>query len=308
MPKAHNPTMSMMLLVVALGLSSACSRRPNDAAIAKDIQDKVAADQDTKASQVDVSSTDGKVTLKGSVATPAAQQKVEQIAKSEAGVSAVDDETTVQPAAPPPVAAAPPPVAPAPAVTEPAPAPEAKAEPVEPPKPKPIVIPSGTVLTVRTGQALSSKDSETGQSFLATLAQPISVKGRPALPAGSTISGTVVTAKAKGKIKGEGQLDLALTSISVGGHTYPIKTNVLSSTTKGKGKRTAATTGGGAGGGALIGGIAGGGKGAAIGAGVGAAAGFVTGALTGNKQIEVPAESALSFTLAHSLTLPPPGE
>jgi hypothetical protein len=154
---------------------------------------------------------------------------------------------------------------------------------------------------------LSSKNSQAGQTFLAELAQPLSVAGRSALPAGSTVSGTVVTAKAKGKIKGEGQLDLALTSISVGGHTYQLQTNVLSSTVKGKGKRTAATTGGGAAGGALIGGIAGGGKGAAIGAGVGAAAGFIGGGLTGNKQIEIPAESALSFTLAEPLTLPPPG-
>jgi hypothetical protein len=305
MRKLHNPVISVMLLVVAYGLSVACSRRPNDNLITKDIQDKVASDQDTKGSQVDVTSSDGKVTIKGSVASPVVQQKVEQIAKSETGVVAVDDETTVQPAAPPPVAAAPPPVAtPAAVAAEPAPPPEP--EPVEPPKPKPIIVPSGTVLTVRTGQALSSKDSETGQTFIATLAQPISVKGRPALPAGSTISGTVVVAKAKGKIKGEGQLDLALTSISVRGHTYQIKTNVLSNETKGKGKRTAATTGGGAGGGALIGGIAGGGKGAAVGAGVGAAAGFIGGAFTGNKQIEVPAESAISFTLAHSLTLPPP--
>jgi hypothetical protein len=311
MRKLHNLP-SGVLLMAALALTIACSRRPNDSAIAKDIQDKVAADQDTKQCQVDVSSSEGKVTLKGSVVTPAAQQKVEQIAKSEPGVSAVDDETTVQPPAPPaaameppPVAAAPPPVA---AEPVPAPAPEANAAPVEPPKPKPIIVPSGTVLTVRTGQDLSSKDSQSGQTFLATLAQPISVKGARALPAGSTISGTVVTAKSKGKIKGEGQLDLALTSISVRGHTYQITTNVLSSTVKGKGKRTAATTGGGAGGGALIGGIAGGGKGAAIGAGVGAAAGFVGGAFTGNKQIEIPAESALSFTLAHSLTLPPPGE
>jgi hypothetical protein len=44
--------------------------------------------------------------------------------------------------------------------------------------------------------------------------------------------------------------------------------------------------------------MAGGGKGAAIGAGLGAAAGFIGGTLTGNKQIEVAAESALSFTLA----------
>ena len=181
-------------------------------------------------------------------------------------------------------------------------------EPAPQPAPQPIVVPAGTVLTVRTGQALSSKTSQTGQTFVATLAAPVSVGGRTALPSGSSVSGTVLTAKAKGKIKGEGQLDLALTSISLGGHTHKIQTATLSSTVKGKGKRTAATTGGGAAGGALIGGIAGGGKGAAIGAGVGAAAGFIGGTLTGNKQIEVPAESALSFTLAQPLTLPPPAK
>jgi hypothetical protein len=58
----------------------------------------------------------------------------------------------------------------------------------------------------------------------------------------------------------------------------------------------------------LIGGIAGGGKGAGIGALVGAGAGLVGGTLTGNQQIEIPAESALSFRLSAPLTLPPPAE
>jgi hypothetical protein len=277
----HNSTISVLLLGVLMGFSVACSSHPSDDAIAKDIQNKVATDSETKESQVNVVAKEGKVTLSGKVSTPAAQQKVEQIAREEAGVAGVDDQTIIESEA-----AAPP-------------------APVEMPKPQPIVVPAGTVLTVRTGQALSSKNSQTGQTFLATLAQPVRAGGRPALPTGSTVSGTVVTAKAKGKVKGEGQLDLSLTSISVGGHTYPIHTNVLSSAVKGKGKRTAVATGGGAAGGALIGGIAGGGKGAAIGAGVGAAAGFLGGSFTGNKQIEIPAESALSFTLAQPLTLPP---
>ena len=118
----------------------------------------------------------------------------------------------------------------------------------------------------------------------------------------------MVTAKAQGKIKGEGELALALTSLSTKGQTYPIETNVLSSTVKGKGKRSAVATGGGAAAGALIGGLAGGGKGAGIGALAGAGAGFVGGALTGNKQIEIPAETPLSFTLAAPLKLPPPSE
>jgi hypothetical protein len=72
-------------------------------------------------------------------------------------------------------------------------------------------------------------------------------------------------------------------------------------TEKGKGKRTARTTGAGAAGGALIGGLAGGAKGLAIGAAEGA--GLVGGAFTGNKQIELPAESSLSFQLNEPMTL-----
>jgi hypothetical protein len=280
--------------------SMACSKRPNDDAIAKDIQNKIAADPATNDSQVQVVAKDGKVTLSGTAKNPAAQQRAEQIAHDEPGVTGVDDQTSVasasmaqeQPAtpsaAPPPMAAAPP--------------------PEEKPKPQPIVVPAGTSLTVKLEQGLSSKESQEGQTFLATLAQPVSVGGRTAIPAGSTASGTVISAKKKGKIKGEGQLSIALTSITVRGKTHAIQTGTFDSTAKGKGKRTAATTGGGAAGGALIGGIAGGGKGAAIGALAGAGAGLVGGAMTGNKQIELPAESALTFKLSAPLTLPPVAE
>jgi hypothetical protein len=295
------PAISIVLMSALIGFPTACSHGPSDETIAKDIQSKAAADPVTKDSQVSVAAKDGKVTLTGQAANPAAQQELEQIARQEPGVTGVDDQSTVAGAAAPggnPAQAMAP--APAPAAAPPPPAPK--------PKPQPIVIPAGTVLAIRTGEALSSKSSQTGQAFSGTLAQPVSVKGRAALPAGSAVTGTVVTAKAKGKIKGEGQLDLSLTSVAVRGHTYPIKTALLSSTVKGKGKRTAVTTGAGAGGGALIGGLAGGGKGAAIGALAGAGAGFVGGMFTGNKQIEVPAETPLSFTMSASLTLPPPGQ
>jgi len=281
---------SVGLLCAFLVVAVACSKRPDDEVIAKDIQNKIAADPATNDSQVQVVAKDGKVTLSGTAKNPAAQQRAEQIAHEEPGTTGVDDQTSVASAAmaqeqPPMPAAAPP--------------------PEEKPKPQPIVVPAGTSLTVRLGQGLSSKDSQEGQTFLATVAQPVSVAGRTAIPAGSTASGTVVAAKKKGKVKGEGQLTLALTSITVRGQTHAIQTGVFDSTIKGKGKRTAATTGGGAAGGALIGGIAGGGKGAAIGAAVGAGAGLVGGALTGNKQVELPAESALTFKLSAPLTLPP---
>ena len=287
--------LAISISVILLLITIACSKRPNDEQIQKDIQTKAAADPDTRDSAITVESKDGKVTLTGKVATPAAQQKLEQIAKDEAGATGVDDQTAVDPQV---VASEP--MAAQPAASQPPPP-----APVEAPKPQPIVVPAGTALTIKLGQALGSKTSQSGQTFLATLAQPVSVQGKSALTAGSTASGTVVSAKAKGKVKGEGELILALTSITVRGHTYPIKTATLDSTVKGKGKRTAVATGGGAAGGALIGGIAGGGKGAAIGALVGAGAGFIGGSATGNKQIEYPAESALTFTLAAPLTLPP---
>jgi hypothetical protein len=291
------PAISIVLMSALIGLPTACSHGPSDETIAKDIQSKAAADPDTRGSQVTVAAKDGKVTLSGQATNPAAQQKFEQIARQEPGVTGVDDQSTVAAAGAP---AENPAQAMAPAA---APAPAPAAAPPPKPKPQPVVIPAGTVLTIRTGQALSSKTSQTGQPFMGTLAQPVK-----ALPAGSSVTGTVVTAKAKGKIKGEGQLDLALTSIAVHGHTYHIKTALLSSTVKGKGKRTAVTTGAGAGGGALIGGLAGGGKGAAIGALAGAGAGFIGGTFTGNKQIEIPAETPLSFTMSAPLTLSPAAE
>jgi BON domain len=284
------------ILVSALSIvATGCGKKVSDDTIAQDIQSKVAADPVTKDAAVNVVSKDGKVTVKGTVKDTTTQQKLEQIAKDEPGVAGINDETAVVPG---PLAT------PEQAANSAAPAPTAAPQ-AEAPKPAPMIVPAGTDLVVTVDQALSSKDSQTGQTFLATVAQSVSVQANVAIPKGSKVTGTVVTAKTKGKIKGEGQLALTLKTIEVRGQTYAIQTGTLDSTVKGKGKRTAATTGGGAAGGALIGGLAGGGKGAGIGALVGAAGGLVGGALTGNKQIEIPAESPLTFTLSHSLRLPP---
>ena len=283
------------LVGAMFSFAGGCSKTANDDTIAKDVQDKVAADPVTKDSAVTVSSKEGKVTVKGTVKDSATQQKIEQIAKEEPGATGVNDETAIVSV---------PALTPDQSASTPAPGPAA-APPVEAPKPQPIVIPAGTALTVTVDQTLSSKTSQPGQTFLATLARPVSIDGKTAIPKGASLTGTVITAKEKGKIKGEGQLSIALNAITIRGQEFSIQTTPLDSTVKGKGKRTAVTTGGGAAGGALIGGIAGGGKGAGIGALVGAAGGLVGGALTGNKQIEIPAETPLTFTLSKSLTLPP---
>jgi hypothetical protein len=169
------------------------------------------------------------------------------------------------------------------------------------PQPQPLVVPAGTTLTVRLGESVGSKISSPGQSFSATLSSPVTVDGNTVIPAGAAARGTVVDAKPLGRFKGGAILEVRLNSITVNGTEQRIKTSAVTRTLKGKGKRTAVMAGGGTALGAIIGGLAGGGKGAAIGAAAGAGAGTGGAAFTGNKEIVLPAESALSFRLTSPL-------
>jgi len=165
------------------------------------------------------------------------------------------------------------------------------------PAPQPVVVPAGTTVTVRLGSSVGSKISSPGDSFSATLADDVTVDGNTVIPSGARARGTVVDAKPLGRFKGGALLELRLTSIEVNGAEQKVETSAVQRTLKGKGKRTAVMAGGGTALGAIIGGIAGGGKGAAIGAAAGAGAGAGGAAFTGNKEIVLPAESALSFRL-----------
>jgi len=281
-----------LCLVLFLSLAISCSRKPSDNAIAQDIQKKAATDPHAQDAQVTVECNHGKVTLQGKAKTEEVRREIETIAKEEPGVTGVDNEVSVDESIEP----GPVPVA-APIVLA------AEREPLPPPPPpKPVVVPAGTVLTIRLGQALGSKTSQVGTAFTGSVSTPISIDGKIVIPPGSDITGTVREAKKAGRFKGAAVLGLQLDSITVKGHQYNIETESFDQTSTGKGKRTAGMIGGGAGVGAAIGGIAGGGKGAAIGALAGAAAG-TAGAATGNRDIQLPAESALSFRLVQPLTL-----
>jgi hypothetical protein len=167
---------------------------------------------------------------------------------------------------------------------------------------KPATLPAGSVITVRLDQAVGSKISKSGEIFNATVAEPVEAEGRVVIPKGAIAEGTVAEAVPRGRFKGGARLRLTLNSVNVNGRRYPVQAS-LSRATKGKGKRTAGIIGGGAGVGALIGGLAGGGKGAAIGAAAGAGAGTAGAALTGNKDIVLPAETALAFRLAQPVQI-----
>jgi len=169
------------------------------------------------------------------------------------------------------------------------------------PVPTTITVPAGKVITIRLADAVGSKISQPGQTFGGTLARAVEVGGEVVIPAGARVQGEVVDAKALGHFAGGALLQLKLNSIRVNGEQMPVETATLSQTIKGKGKRTGVLVGGGAGLGAVIGGLTGGGKGAAIGALAGGGAGTAGSAYTGNKEIVLPAESAVAFTLKQPL-------
>jgi hypothetical protein len=183
-------------------------------------------------------------------------------------------------------------------------APAAQPQPPPPPPPPPIVIPAGMLLTINLQQAVSSKTNNDGDPFTGTLANAIVINGDTVIPKGASASGTVTQAHAAGKFKGAATLALRLESVEINGQPFAIQTTAFSQQSKGKGKRTAVMIGGGTGGGALIGGLAGGGKGALIGGLIGAGAGTAGAAFTGNRDIQLPVESAVSFKLTQPLSVP----
>jgi outer membrane lipoprotein SlyB len=161
----------------------------------------------------------------------------------------------------------------------------------------------GTEIVVVADQAVSSKTSNSGDQFDASVAEPVVVGDKVVIPKGARASGTVLDAKSAGKFKGSAELTVALSSITVKGKTYRLKTTEVTKSGKGRGKRTAEGAGGGAVVGALIGAIAGGGKGAAIGAGAGAGAGTAGAAMTGERDITITPESKLSFKLENAIEI-----
>jgi hypothetical protein len=166
-----------------------------------------------------------------------------------------------------------------------------------------LQIPAGTEITIRLIDPVDSQTDRLGQTYRASLDQPVVVNGQTVIPRGADAVATLIDAQKSGKIQGRTSLTLDLKNVTVNGRQYDITTTGVSQESSSRGARSAKVIGGTAAVGAIIGAIAGGGRGAAIGAGSGAAAGTAAQVITSGQRVKVPAETRLSFTLQNSLSL-----
>jgi len=176
--------------------------------------------------------------------------------------------------------------------------------PAGPPAPVKVTIQAGTNLAIRIDQRISVKTSHPGDTFTGEVVEPIvDPNGNTVVPKGTQVGGVIDAAHKRGHFKGASVLELRLTSMTLNGTEYHLRTADLTEHKKGKGKRSAAMIGGGAGLGMLIGGIASGGTGLLIGGLAGGGAGAAGAGLTGNRDLDIPAETVVHLKLAQDLVV-----
>jgi len=169
--------------------------------------------------------------------------------------------------------------------------------------PQPVLVPSGTNIVIRMIDPVDSRINTVGQTFAASVSEPVMVNGNTVIPRGADVVVKLVDASESGKLTGKTELTLDLVSVKVNGKVVNINTQSVTQASSDRGKGTAEKAGGGAVLGAVIGAIAGGGKGAAIGAGAGAAAGTAAQVATKGQQVKIPAETRLTFMLQQDVQI-----
>ncbi len=113
------------------------------------------------------------------------------------------------------------------------------------PKRPVIEVPEGTSLEIRLEQAVTTARNRTGDSFEASLASPVVVDGKIAIPEGAQLRGLVRDAKPSARSTGRAVLTLTLSSLYMRGKTHPLETNSKTSSTNRRAKGNLLWVGGG---------------------------------------------------------------
>ena len=217
--------------------------------------------------------------------------------------------TPAAPAPPPPAPSAPPtqsaasaPPPPPPLPVPPVAAPVPPAAPIFVPDPQPatkqVTIPSGTQITVRMIDSISSDTGHAGETFRASVDQPVIVDNQTIIPKRADVFVKLTDVQSAGKLKGTSLLKVQLDRIVIAKTPYPVTSNTYEQTGESEGKKAARNVGVGAAIGGVLGGILGGGKGAVIGAGAGGGGGAV---ISKGEQMRLDSETQLVFRLENPL-------
>jgi hypothetical protein len=161
-----------------------------------------------------------------------------------------------------------------------------------------VTIPPGAMLRIRINRGLDSNHIKPGTPFDGTVLNDVAADGAIAIPRGAQVQGTVVDATKAGALSGRGEISLAINSVTLGGVTYPLETQLWQQQGRDKSTTTVNSALGLGALGAILGGVAGGGAGAAIGAAAGAGAGVAGSAASPSGRVIIPPEAVISFQLA----------
>jgi hypothetical protein len=159
------------------------------------------------------------------------------------------------------------------------------------------------VLTVRMIDPVDSEVSRVGETFRASIDEPVVVGSQQVIPRGADVVVKLVDDKQSGKISGKTELTLDLVSVTVNGKTVDVNTQSVTRDSSSRTGRSEKVIGGTSALGAIIGAIAGGGKGAAIGAVSGAGVGTAAQVATKGQRVHIPSETRLAFTLEYPVRL-----
>jgi hypothetical protein len=166
-----------------------------------------------------------------------------------------------------------------------------------------ITVPPDTSVTIRMIDPVDSQTARRGQTFRASIDDPVFVNGQMVIPRGADVLTKLVEEQQSGKIEGRTVLTMALVSITVNGQAIPVASSDVRTESSSRGARSAGVIGGGTALGAIIGGLAGGGKGAAIGAASGATLGTGVEVLSKGQTVRIPSETRLTFRLQTPMQL-----
>lgn len=164
-----------------------------------------------------------------------------------------------------------------------------------PPK---LTIKPGTYVTVRMNQWLSSDRNQKGDTFTATLDQPVVVDGVVVAQRGQTVYGSVSEAQKAGRVEGTSRLGVQLTQLTlVDGDQAAVQSQMVTRNGQTSVGRDAAAIGVTTGLGAAIGAGVNGGVGAGVGAGAGAVVGILGVLLTRGRPTVIYPESVVTFQI-----------